>query len=549
MRLWANWKASFCGLSKKSKQKEFEMTASDQVTILVIDDDDAVRLSFADYLEDLDFRVITAENGRIGVEKFSPDVIDLVLVDLRMPEMDGLEQMILDRTKALEEANRHLLDNIRAGVVIVDVLSRNIVYVNPIAAQMLEAPPEELIGQPCYDAMCPVKSGECPVLDRGEEIDSTERILAPRSGRRIPILKTVSRIPFQGKDCLLESFIDLSIQKAAAAEKEKLENQLRQVQKMEALGTLASGIAHDFNNILSAVIGYSELGILDLDDSTNPQHQKFQSIYHAGNRAEELVAQILTFSRMQEHILTPVSVGPIVKETLKLLKASLPANIELKRNITAKELIMADATQIHQVVMNLCTNAYHAMEENGGELTVNLSSILIDSRTAAAYDGLSPGLYLQLTIEDTGEGISPSVVENIFDPYFTTKKKDKGTGLGLSVVHGIIKSHSGAISVNSRVGEGTTFKVLLPITEDVQGPQSQKNTTLPGGNEKILLVDDEKDLVSIGSVMLEKLGYDVTGVVGSAPALEVFKKSPTRYDLVVSDLKMNVEHRTPDVQY
>ncbi|MCP4577877.1 MAG: response regulator [Deltaproteobacteria bacterium] len=591
-------------------------------TVLVIDDEDAVRQSIADYLEDLCYRVLTAENGRIGVDLFENQGADLVLVDLRMPEMDGLEvlaeitrtspdtplivvsgtgvisdavealrqgawdyllkpigdfsvlvhavesalekarlklenrqyqrnleQMVTMRTKELERATiglreneeqfRSILDNIQTGIVIVEVNTRQIVYVNPAAAGMADISTENIISGICTDLFCPTKKGECPVLDLGLEVKSSERMLKTREGRQIPILKTITRMVYRGRDCLLESFFDLTAQKTAESEKTALETQLVQAQKMEALGTLAGGIAHDFNNILSAIIGYTELCYLDAKDPDHPFHQKLKSMLHAGNRAKDLVGQILTFSRMKEHILTPVNVAPIIKEALKLLKASLPANIELKQSITSRQQIMADPTKIHQIIMNLCTNAYHAMEENGGQLTVSIKSVQLDEQACKLHGDLPPGGYLQLTVKDTGSGISPAVIDRIFDPYFTTKDK-KGTGLGLSVVHGIVKSHGGAITVESQVGEGTDIRVYFPATDHSEAVNDEQPPVLARGTEKILLVDDEMDLVHIVCEMLEKLGYGVTGVVGSAQALETFRRSPEEFDLVITDLNMPV---------
>ena len=597
------------------------MTNTHRTGILIIDDDAAVRQSFADYLEDLDYRILTAENGRIGLEVFESEVVDLVLLDLRMPEVDGLEvlthikksspgtplivvsgtgviadavealrqgawdyllkpvedltvlahvienalekvrlmqenrryqehleQMVFERTNALQQATeglrkseqqfRSILDNIQSGIVIVAVDTRQVVYVNPAVAKMVGASPEEIVGQRCNESLFSTEEGQCPVLDQCLEVKSSERILKTRDGRQIPILKTISRMVYRGRDCLLESFFDVSAQKIAEKEKATLENQLIQSQKMEALGTLAGGIAHDFNNILSAIMGFTELCLLDLDDSAHPAHRKLKSMLHAEDRAKELVSQILTFSRTQEHIFTPVSISPIVDEALKLLKASLPANIELKPLISSQQQVMGDPTKIHQIIMNLCTNAYHAMEGTGGLLTVSLTSIECDEPISFSHGDLSPGNYLRLTVEDTGSGIPPAILDRIFDPYFSTKGKDKGTGLGLAVVHGIVRSHGGAITVKSLVGKGTAVRVFLPITDDHEAAKDEREAVLPRGTEKILLVDDEKDLVDIGCQMLAKLGYDVAGMLGSLAALETFKQSPHRFDLVITDLNM-----------
>ena len=590
------------------------MTDTPETTILVIDDEDAVRQSFSDYLEDMGHRMLTAENGRDGIEVFDTEAVDLVLVDLRMPEMDGLEvlahiakkypdtpsivisgtgvisdavealhqgawdyllkpvrdmsvlahavemvleksrlkrenqryqkhleKMVAERTRALEQANenlRSILDNLRAGIVIVEDDTRNISYMNPSAAEMISLPIEEALGLKRHDIFSVAREDKALLPDPGRGVNAEEVLLKTADGRSVPVLKTKTRVVFGGEDCLLESFVDLTDQKAAAKEKMAFETQLRQVQKMEALGTLAGGIAHDFNNILGAIIGYAELSCMDLNDPAHPVHQKLKSILHAGNRARELVTQILTFSRMQEQILTPIRIDPVINEALKLLKASLPADIQLKTTINTRQKVMADATQIHQVVMNLCTNAYHAMERNGGTLSVSLETVLREAGDRDFPVDLPAGQYLKLSVEDTGSGISASVLDSIFDPYFSTKKKDKGTGLGLSVVHGIVKGHGGSIEVKSQIGEGSVFHVFLPATDDDTKSSAEQILPLPRGNEKILLVDDEQDLVDIGSRMLDHLGYDVTGVVGSPDALETFKKTHERFDLVITDMNM-----------
>jgi len=402
---------------------------------------------------------------------------------------------------------------------------------------MVGADPEAIIGKICHDVLCPDKSGRCPMA-ASNEMHQSEQILTTNVGRKIPILKTVARTTLAGRECYMESFIDLSEQMRAEADRKKLEIQLRQAQKMEALGTLAGGIAHDFNNILSAVLGYSELGMQDVGDPAHSLYPKLKAINHAGLRARDLVEQILSFSRMQEQLQAPVKVSPIAKEVLKLLQTSLPANIRIQASITADRPVLGDPTQIHQIIMNLCTNAYHAMLETGGVLSVSLEQVALDNFENPGALDLKPGPYVQLIVSDTGTGISPAIVERIFDPYFTTKEKGKGTGLGLAVVHGIVKSHRGEIYVESQVGEGTTFTVLLPITGDDAAEIGLHPAEIPRGNEHILLVDDEKNLVEIGKEMLQRLGYHVTAVVGSTEALERFKEDPLRFDLVITDYNM-----------
>jgi CheY-like chemotaxis protein len=262
-------------------------------------------------------------------------------------------------------------------------------------------------------------------------------------------------------------------------------------------------------------------------------------VLKAGIRATDLVRQILTFSRKTEMEYMQVQIKLIVKEAMKLLRPSLPSTIEIRENFSTSREILADPTQIHQVVMNLCTNAYHAMSEDGGVLEIALLKENLDAESAAEFEDLIPGPYIKLTISDTGHGMDEEVMDQIFDPYFTTKEKGRGTGLGLSVVHGIVKSHGGAITVSSAPGKGTTFHVLFPILEKAEIKKEELATgPLPGGNERVLFVDDETPLVKLGKAMLGWLGYDVTVSTGSLEALELFKAKPEAFDLVISDMTM-----------
>ena len=319
--------------------------------------------------------------------------------------------------------------------------------------------------------------------------------------------------------------------------KRALELQLQQAQKMEAIGTLAGGIAHDFNNILSAIIGYTELSLDDIEKNSS-LYQNLQEIFRASGRAKDLVKQILTFSRQAKQEIKPVQVKLIIKEAIKFLRASLPSNIEIHQEIESGSLVMADPTQIHQLLMNLCTNAGHAMREKGGLLEIKLSDVTFGNGFQAEHRELKPGSYIQLIINDTGDGMSENLVERIFDPFFTTKEKGEGTGMGLSVVHGIVGSYGGKIFVNSQLGKGSTFKIYLPSVKRKMTPQAISEESMPIGNERILFIDDEPFLVQIGRKMLESLGYKVTGRTSSIEALELFKTKAYNFDLVITDMTM-----------
>jgi signal transduction histidine kinase/ActR/RegA family two-component response regulator len=316
------------------------------------------------------------------------------------------------------------------------------------------------------------------------------------------------------------------------------QQRLIQAQKMEAIGTLAGGIAHDFNNILGAIVGYTELALDDLPEGTLVR-KNVQHVLSGAKRAADLVKQILAFSRQVKQKRKPLHLSTIVKEALKLLRSSLPATIEIRRDIKAEtDFILGDSTQIHQVMMNLGANAGHAMKENGGILQVSLDKVILGEDTDARKHNLKPGPYLRLTFSDTGHGIPEVVMKRIFDPYFTTKKTGEGTGLGLAVVHGIVKSHGGDISVYSEPGKGTIFHVFLPEIETHLETESPLKEKTPGGSERILLVDDEINLIEVGTQMLVRLGYEVKGMSNPLHALETFRKEPQQFHLVISDLTM-----------
>jgi PAS domain S-box-containing protein len=332
---------------------------------------------------------------------------------------------------------------------------------------------------------------------------------------------------------------DISERKKAEQDKKTFEARMIQAQKMEAIGTLASGISHDFNNILFPIMGYAEI-TLKLLPEDSPARKNLQEILNAGNRAKDLVKQILAFSRQEKHEKKQIQISPIVKEAAKFIKATFPSTIKVTLDISNNlGTIQADPVQIHQVIMNLCTNAFHAMEKKGGTLSIALKKIEFGPDDLASQPGLKGGAYNRLSVCDTGCGMEPHVLERIFEPYFTTKEQDKGTGLGLSITHSIVKNHDGNISVYSEPGKGTSFHVYLPVIDSYSNEiETTSSITLPTGNEHILLVDDQIHILQLMKQMLEGLGYTVSFRTGSIDALEAFKANPDQYDLVITDHTM-----------
>ncbi len=320
-------------------------------------------------------------------------------------------------------------------------------------------------------------------------------------------------------------------------ERKKLQDQLIQSQKMESIGTLAGGIAHDFNNILNAIFGFTYLAKMKVPEGGDAS-DKLDSLMKAANRAADLVRQILLFSRRSAEELQPADITPVIREALKLLRASIPTTIEMRENIAATSHVLADPVQIHQILMNLCTNAYHAMQETGGILGVDLQEVNITPDFASEYVDLKPGPHIRLTVSDTGKGIDPSIVNRIFEPYFTTKEKGKGTGLGLSVVHGIVKSYGGEITLTSELLKGTSFQVYIPVIQKEETDAEKTDETLFRGTGRVLFVDDEKSTVLISTEILESLGYRVTGKTDSQEALSLFREKPDEFDVVITDMTM-----------
>jgi len=422
---------------------------------------------------------------------------------------------------------------------------RRVTFWNPYSEKLYGYSEKEALGKKLEDLIIPSEMKDVVVqlhgcwLDQGEKIPAGELILVDKFGNNVPVFSShVMNETQSGKEMFCID-IDLRPIKESEAERERLLNQLRQSQKMEAMGTLAGGIAHDFNNILSPIFGHSEILLMDMSEN-NPFRKSVEEIYSAAQRATELVKQILTFSRQEPIELKSIRLQDVVVDALKLLRATISHSIQIKRNIdNTCGTVKADTTQIHQIVMNLSTNAYHAMEKNGGVLAISVKKVQFGEMDLTNPE-MKPGKYVCLILSDTGVGIPTNIIEKIFDPFFTTKAKGKGTGLGLSTVHGIVAEMGGTIKVYSEPGKGTEFRVFFPEEDNSFKEESVHNpmSTIPGGNERILLVDDEEAIINLERTILERLGYKVTSLTNSIEALEMFRTAPREFDLVISDISM-----------
>jgi len=473
------------------------------------------------------------------------------LVNFEAIEIDGQKRMLValnditerKRTEQTlrdsEERFRLLVENSNELVVQV-TLEGTILYASPNHAAITGRGPEELVGTSVFSRIHPedqaaivakFKANEGHGLFRYQYRDGTWRWLEA-SGRRYRLRSGEERGVIVSRD--------VSDRVNSDETRKHLEAQLRQAQKMEAIGTLAGGIAHDFNNILTGLLGHLQLIEMDLPPGATELRHSLAEATAAGGRAKDLVAQILAFSRQREQKRIVISLGSHVREALRFLRASLPATITIETQLAAADAqVLADPTQMHQVIMNLGANAGHAMREKGGVLTVTLQVADAEPGLAAAHPSLKPGRTLRLTVSDTGTGMDAATIERIFDPFFTTKPVGEGTGLGLAIVHGILQDHGAAIAVASQLGQGTTFSIYFPLAEQVAAPAPLAPSDIPHGRgQHVMLVDDELLVLSVARPMLKRLGYRTTVFDKSRLALEAFEKSPREFDLVVTDLTM-----------
>lgn len=444
----------------------------------------------------------------------------------------------LGKSEALQ---RILLDNLAVGVVIVDAETRVIERINLTAASLFGAPPNAIEGHRCHQFLCPAEEGRCPICDLKQVVDNSDRVMLRVDGSRVPILKSVKPIQIEGRRKLLESFFDITGRKEAEEERQRLEAQLHQSQKIEAIGHLAGGVAHDFNNLLTVILGYSQtlLARMPADD---PHRAALVSIRDAGERAAALTRQLLAFSRKQ--ILAPriVNLNDVVANIEKMLRRLIGEDITLATVFApAIRQVKVDPGQMEQVIINLALNARDAMPQ-GGRLTIETQARLLDEPYCRSHAGLKPGHYILLSLTDTGCGMAPEIKARIFEPFFTTKDQGKGTGLGLAMVFGIIKQSEGYVDVYSEAGVGSTFRIYLPAVEAATAPQAaeedEEKSITPGGHETILLVEDEAEVRGIAKLTLETQGYRVLEAENGRKGLAVAESAGVPIDLLITDVVM-----------
>jgi PAS domain S-box-containing protein len=476
------------------------------------------------------------------IEAFDSEEVKF-LEDLANNLSYGIATLQMDAERKRTETKLHLLASVieQANEGIILINSEGIIqYVNPSIQAITGYPPSEMVGR--Y-----IKYFEEEPHNK-EFYESISDALSRNASQTLHYLYTgadgslfeidTTSWPVSDQNKVLSSYAVLI---RDTTREVQLERQLRLAQKMEAIATLAGGIAHDFNNNLASIITCTEMARDDIPEGTSTR-ELLDVVLKAGYRGRNLVKQILTISCRGEQEQQPVQVELILDECLKLLRASFPTSIEIEISVDEKlGMVLADPTQIHQIIVNLCTNAAYAMRTTGGILTINLQNIDLDAVTAKDYQNIQPGQYLRITVKDTGHGIDSKTIEKIFDPFFTTKGHLEGTGLGLSVIHGIVKNHKGIITVSSKPGQGATFQVLLPRIDTAANKSiAIEQTVIPTGSERILFIDDEKELAIAEQRMLQRLGYEVTVHTEAQKALDTFYSQPDSFDLVITDQTMPV---------
>jgi PAS domain S-box-containing protein len=448
--------------------------------------------------------------------------------------------------RASEARYRALVDHAPVNVYVHD--GKTILFANAAMAKLLGArSPDEVVGRPLMSIVHPgdhavLQQRAMDLLSRGEVNPVFRGRVVRFDGEAVDVDVIATKCLFEGAPAIQVVLLDVTESIKAEAERQRLEGQLRQAQRMDAIGTLAAGVAHDFNNLLGIIAGNATLAEQDVGPA-HPATQRLHEIGRAAGRAADLVRQILTFGRPQQQVGRVVSLQAIIEEVSRLLRATIPAGVELETRLDpVAPKVLAEPTQIHQVLVNLCTNAWHAMDGNAGRIEVRLTAAELDETTDAPHAGLPPGRYARVTVSDTGQGMDAQTLERIFEPFFTTKPVGQGTGLGLSVVHGIMKSHGGVIIAASRPGVGSTFELYFPAADAPSArPIARAASTDPARPARplhVLFVDDEPAIVMIAKQALEHEGHRVAGYTRADDALDALRTQPERFDVLITDYNM-----------
>lgn len=454
----------------------------------------------------------------------------------------------IDKRKQIEEILRNSESKFRDLVELSPIglalckMDGQLVSVNPAYAKIIGHSVDDALKLSYWDV-----TPESYAEDEKRQMDEITKIgrygpyekeYIHKDGHLVPVRLNGMVVNRDGEKFIWSSVEDITTLKETEKENYILSEQLRQSHKMEAVGTLAGGIAHDFNNLLGIILGYAEM-IRDNSPDNSSDKNHIKQILIAGNRAKDLVSRILSFSRMENKKSSPVSIHLLVKESINLIRSTIPTTIEIKQNIDPQcGNILANPTQIQQVLMNLCTNAAQSMDENGGVLRIELIPTKLTADDLVTEPNLKPGPYVRFSVKDNGIGIEEKDIDKIFDPYFTTKEIGKGSGMGLAVVVGIVKSYGGMITVDSKPGKGTMFYVYFPVIDEKVVKEIKENEDLPKGKEKVLVVDDEESIADMTMQRLENLGYQVTSKTNSKEALELFSSQSDSFDIVISDQTM-----------
>jgi PAS domain S-box-containing protein len=486
-------------------------------------------------------------DDRLALDALKAGAQDYMVKGLFEPEMlmrsirYAIERKMVEvALRESEERYRITLEGMVDAVSIQVITDTRYLYVNKAFCDITGFSHEEIIGKTPFDLNLPLAPEdhdnyiECILTRTPKRRQEVQYRM--RDGTFLYALLSCTPVQYRGEECAVVVMTDITALKESEESKKRLEIQLAQTRKMEALGTLAGGFAHDFNNILTAILGFTELAILDASASGKVQ-KYLDDALKSGKRAKELLSQILAFSRHGTGKYAPITLSYPIKESLVRLRSMIPMNIEIKQSLTTSGKVMADPSQINQMMINLSLNAARAMEATEGKLEVSLDEVQLDDDALSL--NLPKGQYLRLAISDTGPGMPPEIMEHIFEPYFTTKRQGNGSGMGLAVVHGIVKRHGGAITCRSTPGKGTTFEIYLPEAiskEEREEPHIRME--MPTGTEEILFIDDEPALVELAQILFESLGYHVTATTSSNEALDLFRNDPARFALVVTDMMM-----------